>query len=92
MRETKWTPGPWEVALDASGHPNIRAQSRRVAYLDLRGDLAAVDANARLVAAAPDLYEALDGLVSRLKQTCGDYHAQGIEIAERALARARGDS
>jgi hypothetical protein len=55
MAETKWTPGPWRVDMRPTGHPEIRAESRRVAYLDLRGDLSAVDANANLIAAAPDL-------------------------------------
>ncbi|MCO5159650.1 MAG: hypothetical protein M9939_00820 [Mesorhizobium sp.] len=51
MNEPKWTPGPWRIA----GKGTIRAGQGWIADVNWRNR----DANARLIAAAPDLAEAL---------------------------------
>ena len=67
--EAKHTPGPWEF-VEWSGHRSISADDSacgfcitvngyRLPLCDLEGDLDECEANARLMAAAPDLLEAL---------------------------------
>lgn len=103
MSETKWTPGPWNQSyrLDQDGMYNTEvydALGKTIATLawhpvPIKGGWATDrDANARLIAASPDLYEALTVLLSNV----GDYELgssrhQAINIAETALTRARGE-
>ena len=59
----KWTPGPW-ITDDRDPHDIARyvlAGSRvtPVVRVELIGDREAHEANAQLIAAAPDMYEAL---------------------------------
>ena len=54
---------------------------------------AEVTANARLIAAAPDLYEALEDLLENYKENKGEGLGIGpIMKAKQALAKARGES
>lgn len=61
----KWTPGPWVVVKDESaaqvaGFPCIYANDYTVVGTEgMYGDIEEDFANAHLIAAAPDLYEAL---------------------------------
>lgn len=59
----KHTPGPWKPACGARGstcrHPAILHDGGQVGNATWQGSEAATDANARLIAAAPDLLEAL---------------------------------
>ena len=84
---TQHTPGPWE-AQDTAGH-DIHGQT---AIYDAGGkDVAIVydgDANARLIAAAPDLLKALKGMVaheSRCDEKCPD-----LANARAAIKAAEG--
>ena len=64
--KTKHTPGPWLVT-DRATAPNkviVHAQPRRIALCYLQGkavyvDRAEAEANAKLIAAAPELLEAM---------------------------------
>ena len=75
MTEPKWTPGPWRVGIDddgnpLSGRPCVDAAAEydctivhfagfvQEYWRSARGDRE-IHANARLIAAAPELYEAL---------------------------------
>lgn len=67
MSEAKFTPGPWEVC-DPGDYGDFDGESRVVLGNDMRiavvhwheGDYRAEnDANANLIAASPDLYDAL---------------------------------
>ena len=66
MTEPKWTKGPWRVVVDeeaaqVKGFPCIEAEDYEVVGTEgMYGDLDTDYANAHLIAAAPDLYEALD--------------------------------
>ena len=69
MSAPKFTPGPWKRPTDlgivstsaARINKNGRAIRQRVALLDCKGlDQVTIDANAALIAAAPELYEALE--------------------------------
>ncbi len=59
---SKYTPGPWEWDEDESGGPGvIHAGKTLVAYFPWSNCNESADA--RLIAAAPDLLAALEGLV-----------------------------
>ena len=51
----KHTPGPWEYKFDMAGH-DVRAKSKLIAAL---GVLPEITQNGHLIAAAPDMLEAL---------------------------------
>src|SRR5690554_4939482 len=94
--ETKWTPGPW-VAHNAGSHWNNPAIENWVIHWSDYGECV-VDhvyekSDAYLIAAAPDLYEALDDLRSSCKALGldRDLH-QELYNARAALAKARGES
>jgi hypothetical protein len=99
--ERKWTPGPWEVDDAGDVHSkhlgyaySFVAISTGEDYGGYYGDNADVDlqkkANAHLIAAAPDLYEALENL---LNDPGDDYiKTRHWDAARAALAKARGDT
>lgn len=99
MGEAKFTPGPWglDVGFDGSrpgdfdeywqvhdGQDAIACSSN--CYSGNR------EANARLIAAAPEIYEALSDLVSSIECSERDEFIihQEIKVARAALAKARG--
>lgn len=80
---SKHTPGPWFYAESEVGTPFVDSESV--------GDLSAValpldeqKANAHLIAAAPDLLEALEDLLPWLED------ARMADGARAAIAKARG--
>lgn len=88
------TPGPWIAGprpLYGTGLPVMADNGRQVASVtQVRGDHAVL-ANARLIAAAPDLLAALKAIVKSL----ADYddegmieHAEPIIAARSAIAKA----
>lgn len=97
-----FTPGPWEV-IKHERFPFEREVKSEDGYIcDMEGlsdsDMPTVEANARLIAAAPEMYEALKRLVSDFE--C-DYVLDGVvvddpptvwvsgyNIARAALAKA----
>jgi hypothetical protein len=101
MAETKWTPGPWSIVPageDEWGEVNVfdrvLVAAHRHVSVEGRTDVEA-NANARLIAAAPDLYAALEGALV-LAEKWADYAEGGpktraIIRARAALARARGE-
>jgi len=100
------TPGPWstESLLIFGAMKKVApgySFGDRVA--DVFGDNPDAEANARLIAAAPDLLDALDSLVEELRgmETQGDideYDEQGYDLAScvrgarAAIDKARGDA
>lgn len=96
MTERKWTEGPW-VALpydDIGDEVAIhKFDGEYVASVDCDGcfDVLSgpvITANAHLIAAAPDLYEALEGIITAME---GIGHGP-FEAERAALAKARGES
>lgn len=85
MSEEKFTPGPWEICAGDNysiiGRNYPKAFSHRFLEDDLGPDIAAIgnrtsdfgEANAQLIAAAPELYEALKELVSAISYR-RDFH------------------
>lgn len=90
MANATHTPGPWEAKFYAPG------DSYRITYLgtdnwlaDVWIDGAATQAiaDARLIAAAPDLLDALERLV---RSDNAFEHADALEHAETVIDRAKG--
>lgn len=97
-----FTPGPWSVGERRFGG------STQIVYAQFKGlvcevqrpvikgiaDDEGLTANARLIAAAPELYEALHDLLQTADEE-GHYHDLNdgvVDKAERVLAKARGVS
>jgi hypothetical protein len=89
MTERKWTPGPWMVETGDDGVLSSvfryeDVEYTGIAYLTLDNH----EANARLIAAAPDLYEALDAIIDGISWSMSD---NKFGAAKSALAKARGE-
>lgn len=89
MSERKWTNGPWEThaSVDESGYP--------VVYIhgfsgDEKRDLEMNEANARLIAAAPDLYEALAKIIETQANPESVEHGYALHDGLAALRKADG--
>ena len=92
MTQVKHTPGPW-VAEDYAGAGSVPWY---VVPHDHKGTIAALtgldaEANARLIAAAPDMLEALQALVSANNSTDGMAMRKAWGKADAAIARATGE-
>ncbi|MBW3095668.1 hypothetical protein [Pseudohoeflea coraliihabitans] len=112
MTESKHTPGPWgaeraafpvfeayDFAIRASvGHGPVVigeafGRATQTVYLP-------AEANARLIAAAPDLLEALEGLLAKYTELvssgdCGSWDPEKeseVIAARAAIAKAKGDA
>jgi hypothetical protein len=94
-----WTPGPWRFE-EQTGPRDVRLKRRHWQFGQVHAPARGVgfafgddEANARLIAAAPELYEALAEVTAEL---AGLHFEQGIKNepsivrAEAALAKARG--
>ncbi len=103
-----FTPGPWRVVLGSDEHgyrlAGVVAAGSMVAIVNVSSDAAAAEqiANAHLLAAAPDLYEALKGAVETIQiwHSLGHpvdpgwaiylAHAPEMQRITAALAKAEG--
>lgn len=102
----KWTPGPWVVIIDddgnpLSGRPSVVASDEldcviihwdgfvQTYWRSARGD-GEIHANARLISAAPELYEALEEWLQTEDSPEAWIHCR--QRARDALAKARGES
>lgn len=95
MAETKFTPRPWSIfgPLSDKHEPAYRVSAERTLSLTVSpcpdGFVHGENkANAHLIAAAPDLYEALELLLSAQ----GKMEEKAIKMAKAALAKARGEA
>lgn len=86
----KHTPGPWEISVDTHGNLDICMTGAGDMIADLKDCLNA-EANASLIAAAPELLEAAkDALQSlkRLSDAEGAYRITVIQELESAIGKA----
>ena len=103
--EVKHTPGPWKVITheeweklhqDSAHYFSSVAQVNHEGYLEYlicqcadKGSLTKTQANARLIASAPELLEALKNCINAL---CGDYSPyNAILQAKQIVAKAEGN-
>lgn len=109
MSEPKWTKGPWAIHVIRHhyfiGRPksdNVKRDGLADVAVSIDGrELtdeaeARVEANAHLIAAAPELYEALvavlDARANHIVNDDPSWWDDAVPKAEAALARARGES
>lgn len=81
---SKHTPGPW--ARYGSIIRSIACNDRKIADVRVIDDEG--QANARLMAAAPDLLEALEAALTILTDSVGDFD---YDKAMAAIAKAKGE-
>ena len=92
------TPGPWSVETKGSRHFIDGADELTVAYVDRAGvrERQTYEANAQLIAAAPDLLEALEDaaflmrMAAKIAGPMQDSFKRSAEDAAKALAKAEG--
>ena len=91
------TPGPWEFVQAGSGNfPtwNVRLGNRDRGFIRLpaTADMDVMDADARLIAAAPDLLEALKQIEPILTRMYGPQAAElpPMQVVRAAIAKAEG--
>ena len=95
MTDTKWTAGPWKphaTGLARSGKPEHEIHWSE--YGECIAEIVHGKPEAQLIAAAPDLYEALDSILSHFTPEHLDC-VSGTDCgskARSALAKARGES
>lgn len=83
MTDNKWTPGPWEYRGAAVIVPDWPFNMSA---------FAGSEANARLMASAPDLYDALNAIVEAMADLDDESAAQIAKGAGRlAVRKARGE-
>ncbi len=90
---SKHTTGPWSVAETRHGYDTvIRGPKGEPIALSLIGGYAKKEggANSSLIAAAPDLLEALNWVI-RNHYDAGVVGARANDLARAAIARATGD-
>jgi len=90
------TPGPWKFALFEHA-PNEAFVQWRAGYAEVHGSRAGREANARLIAAAPDLLAALQGMCSVWVTVCNSKgwepeHMSQYTDARAAIAKAKGEA
>ena len=65
---SKFTKGPWYVWADLNGRANVGPSPNYSVAEMWNTPLEGQEANARLIAAAPDLYEALRGVMDVIRK------------------------
>ena len=97
MSNTKHTPGPWTVYAQPQEWPGIDSDTMSIIIFGEEGDLergikgesfTEAMANARLIAAAPDLLAALEHI---LADPFTLISKRSTELARAAIAAARGE-
>jgi hypothetical protein len=103
MGDVKHTPGPWRVHVEPGSGPSWSSDSvfvcgagswpeEQISRVNVQDGLGEREANARLIAASPDLLEALESIFALGSdgEHSGDRHARCRDIARAAIAKATG--
>ncbi len=89
------TPGPWKMIKPGHGH-DTKYRCVQIGKDEMYTTLEMLPADARLIAAAPELLEALKRMVDVCKTSTAHFkawsgnEARGIEAMESAIAKAEG--
>lgn len=96
MSDTKFTPGPWTAEAE-----NVHVGCVAICHGDADtwfeiwsenwGDGVDQKANANLIAAAPELYEALEQAVTLMQDSGYQNSHVAVRAGKAALAKVRGD-
>jgi hypothetical protein len=97
-----FSPGPWEVSGSARNGLLVRAEGRVTANLAWSIGDETDEANARLIAAAPELYNGCNALLGLIQLLAANHETppallriltehHRIAEAEKAVAKARGE-
>ncbi len=94
MKTAQHTPGPWHTVDHKSGTFEILGDDT-YPVLRIRGGMTPTNSNARLIAAAPDLLAALNGLLYGIiptedSQADAEVKAYWCAQARAAIAKATG--
>ena len=84
---TTYTPGPWTCNANYSSQ-HYMVWDANGNYHEMRDKVAEMDANARLIAAAPELLEALQGAIETADGTPGMSEAWWYSPARQAIDKA----
>ena len=90
----KHTPGPWHLAADADGTMTTNDQGAQITMWPPQGGTVEQCANARLIAAAPDLLAALQTFANLDRSTPSglwSIRPELCEAARAAIAQATGE-
>lgn len=87
MNNIKHTPGPWKLRKDyaITAHCNETESHEPIARAYGDGSIENLHANSQLIAAAPDLLEALEFVIRGVPDTW-----EGVQKARAAIAKATG--
>ena len=86
--ETKWTPGPWEVQAQDERWVVVSAVTGKP--ITGWGNVRQLSPDAELIAAAPELYEALEQAMDEMVGKVNSKHPV-FGVGGAALAHARGE-
>lgn len=98
MSDTKFTPGPWTAWLCGTVHSawlEVETTDEKTKICKLKKKLSG-QANANLIAAAPDMYEALEMAILEYGKPGGPWNVPSspgtwIDKAKSAIKKARGE-
>lgn len=98
MKEVKFTPGPWIAwfcGTVRSSWFEVKTADEKTRICKLKKELSGA-ANAHLIAAAPDMYEALEAAILEYGKPGGPWNVPSspgtwIDKAKAALVKARGE-
>mgnify|MGYP003404126325 CR=1 FL=1 len=96
---TKFTKGPWVADVDCHGTVLVGCDEQPIADVTFVGHEGSL-ANGQLIAAAPELFEALQEMMAWAGEIAGDnsdteaakIEISAVEKARAALAKATGDT
>jgi hypothetical protein len=89
MKTTNHTPGPWE-AKDQWGYIKVHSAENGVCVI--HGLDSKAQANANLIASAPDLLSALEWALGQIEDDLCPDHQAALDGCRAAIAKARGEA
>ena len=91
MNISKHTPGPWSIWPDTNSRlqvgPSTNYSVAEMCITPLDGQ----EANARLIAAAPDLLSALNAMLTHMGMDEDEWNKPTFDQARAAIAKANGE-